>query len=126
MAQDQVYIGASFQASGVATGPGASGAITGASFTPSHTGWYTVDLKVGFGATAESTSYNNFKVRLNGVDYAPLLNLGAPLAANALTSHTVERIFLTAAQALSIHAVAAAAPAGAVYLASIMATPLQN
>jgi hypothetical protein len=100
------------------TAPGAGAGIV--SLTAAETGYYQVDVTVGFGATAESTALDNFEFLNNGATN------GNGMLAVANVANTMSppyRIYaqITAGQNFSINAIVAGS-AGSIYKAAIMAT----
>lgn len=120
MAQDSEFIAQSLFASGVVVAPALNTALCSIVAPPK--GYYDVEVTVGFGATAEATTPNNFHFnRAGSIIYQ---NLPAPGGVNSLYSHYFRRVFFNGAQNATLQNTTAGS-AGAVYNCSITLHPVQ-
>lgn len=101
-----------------ATAPGAGNAVTTLALT--ETGYYQVDIYVGFGATAESTAFDNFVFLNNG---ASVGNGFLPVSNTANYQSPLYRLYVQGVSGnnLSVNT-SVAGSAGSIYKACIMAT----
>lgn len=100
------------------TAPGAGNAI--ATLAIAETGYYMVDVYVGFGATAESTAFDNFIFLNNG---ASIGNGMLPVANTANYQSPLYRIYAQGVSGNNFSVnTSVAGSAGSIYKACIMAT----
>lgn len=98
--------------------PGAGASVV--NLNAAETGYYKVDVTVGFGATAESTALDNFQFLVNGATNGNGM-IPASNVANWMSQTFTFYASIAAGQNFSVNAIAAAS-ASSVYKASIMAT----
>jgi hypothetical protein len=103
--------------SGTQTTPTAGLAI--ASLNIATTGYYKIQVVVGFGGTAETTAVDNMQLKVNGAV------AGSMSVINAVNTQSQTYEFYTnvtsASPAITVNAISAAS-AGAIYKATIIAT----
>ncbi len=119
MALDSNFIGPTLYASGFVVAPGLNTALATVVTPPK--GFYDVELTVGYGATVEATTPNNFHFnRAGSILYQ---NLPVPGAVNSLVSHYFHRVYFDGTQNAVIQNTTAGS-AGSVYNCCIALHPV--